>query len=100
MKNHHPKNKMPPGGKSLPPLPLVPESLPSLPIKEDDDALLDTSASATLLDVSHQWLELARSKGFGPPYVKVTKRLVKYRRGDLRKYMHERTHVPQKEDVR
>jgi hypothetical protein len=57
----------------------------------DDDALLDTASTAVWLGVSTQWLELARCKGYGPRYVKVTARLVRYRKGDLLGYLRSRT---------
>lgn len=59
----------------------------------DEDALLDTDAVARWLGVSTKWLEMARSGGnnFGPPHVKVTARLVRYRRGDVLAYLRSRT---------
>jgi predicted DNA-binding transcriptional regulator AlpA len=57
----------------------------------DDDLLLDTASTAVWLGVSHQWLELARCKGYGPRYVKVTNRLVRYRKGDIVEYLKSRT---------
>jgi tRNA(His) 5'-end guanylyltransferase len=60
-------------------------------INYEDDELLDTNAAAVVLGgVSHQWLELARFKGHGPRYIKVTSRLVRYRMGDLREYLKKR----------
>lgn len=35
----------------------------------DDDELLSTKAMATWLGTSEQWLEIGRSKGWGPPYL-------------------------------
>ncbi|MCU1340546.1 MAG: hypothetical protein JWO19_6127 [Bryobacterales bacterium] len=65
-------------------------------INYDDDDLLDTAAAAVVLGgVSHQWLELARCKGDGPRYIKVTSRLVRYRMGDLREYLKKRTVDPE-----
>jgi hypothetical protein len=56
----------------------------------DDNTLLTTAGVAEWLGVSTQWLELGRCKGFGPPYVKVTSRLVRYRRGDVVEYLRIR----------
>jgi hypothetical protein len=68
---------------------------------DDDDALLDTAAAAIFIgDVSHQYLELGRHKGYGPPYIKVTSRLVRYRKSDLRAYLLSRRTVPQPEGAR
>src|SRR5215831_7424112 len=40
----------------------------------DDDDLLDTRQVADLLGMSTQWVEIARHKGIGPPYVRITPR--------------------------
>ena len=61
-----------------------------LPAGSDDD-LLNTPAAAVWLGVSTQWLELGRCKKFGPRYVKITKRLVRYRKRDLLDYLQSRT---------
>jgi hypothetical protein len=73
-----------------------PPPLPGPVDNADDDALVDTPKAAELLGVSHQWLELGRCAGYGPPYVKLTKRLVKYRRSDLREYARKRMVVLEK----
>lgn len=57
----------------------------------DDDTLLNTAATAIWLDVSTQWLELGRCKGYGPRFVKVTSRLVRYRKGDIISYLRKRS---------
>jgi hypothetical protein len=59
----------------------------------DDDDLLNTAAAAVWLGVSTQWLEAGRCKKFGPSYIKVTKRMVRYRKGDLLDYLQSRTRV-------
>lgn len=65
-------------------------------INYEDDELLDTAAAAVVLGgVSHQWLALARCSGYGPRYVKVTKRLVRYRMGDLRAYLKKQVVDPE-----
>jgi hypothetical protein len=55
----------------------------------EDNSLLDTANTALWLDVSHQWLEKGRCKGYGPPYVKQG-RLVHYRKGDIIEYLRSR----------
>jgi hypothetical protein len=60
------------------------------PVGGDDD-LLNTPAAAVWLGVSTQWLELGRCKKFGPPFIKITKRLVRYRKRDLLDYLQSRT---------
>ena len=57
----------------------------------DDDDLLDTPTTSVWLGVSSQWLEIGRSKGYGPPYVRLSPSRVRYRRGDVRRWLRERT---------
>ena len=86
---------------TAPPKPVVLKS-PSLSPEVGDDALLDTPATANWLGVSNQWLELARCKGYGPPFVKITARLVRYRKGDIVAYLKSRTlkqETPEKADA-
>jgi hypothetical protein len=81
--------------RALPPK-VVAAELDPTPLQVDDDILVDTPKAAEILGVSHQWLELGRCDGYGPPYVKLTKRLVKYRRSDLREYARKRINVLEK----
>jgi predicted DNA-binding transcriptional regulator AlpA len=46
-------------------------------------ALLSTAEAADLTGLSTEWFYLARKKGDGPPYLRVTSRIVKYDRDDL-----------------
>lgn len=46
-------------------------------------ALLSTAEAANLTGLSPEWFFLARKKGDGPPYLRVTSRIVKYDREDL-----------------
>jgi predicted DNA-binding transcriptional regulator AlpA len=58
----------------------------------DDDELLDTRQLANLLHVSTAWVEIARHEGNGPPFVRLTPRCVRYRRGEVRRWLIERSH--------
>jgi predicted DNA-binding transcriptional regulator AlpA len=60
--------------------------------KSPDD-LLTTVATAEWLGVSHQWLEIGRSKGWGPPFVRLSTRRVRYHRADVLGWLSERTHA-------
>ena len=62
-------------------------------IRGSDDQLLDTPQTAALMKVSHQFLEIGRHRGFGPPFMKLGRRLVRYRRGDVKEYLKARTHL-------
>jgi predicted DNA-binding transcriptional regulator AlpA len=57
----------------------------------DPDDLLSTRALALWLGVTEQWLESGRLKGFGPPFVKLSPKLVRYRRSDIVKWLRSRT---------
>jgi hypothetical protein len=56
-----------------------------------DDTLLTTPEVARWFDVSTYWLEIGRHKGWGPPFKKLGKRLVRYTAGDCRTYLKHRT---------
>jgi Helix-turn-helix domain len=55
----------------------------------DDDLVFNTQELAEYLNVSHQWLSLARRGGFGPPFMKIGT-MVRYRLGDVRDWLRER----------
>lgn len=46
-------------------------------------AFLSTTEAADLTGLSPEWFFVARKKGEGPPYLRVTSRIVKYDRDDL-----------------
>lgn len=58
----------------------------------DDDDLLDTPAVAGWLGVSEEWVENGRTYDYGPKFVKLSSRVVRYRRGDVRAWLKRRTH--------
>lgn len=60
--------------------------------KADDD-LLDTRAVADWLSVSVQWLEIGRSKNYGPEFTRVGPRVIRYRRADVLTWLKARTHA-------
>ncbi|MCW2238166.1 helix-turn-helix transcriptional regulator [Azospirillum canadense] len=57
------------------------------------DELLTTKELASWLGVSAQWLELGRSKGYGPPFRRISTRMIRYQRGDVRVWLAERKHI-------
>ena len=64
---------------------LAPHTL--LPLPQDDDTLIRRSDLSKYLPVATQtWARWACS-GEGPPFIKVGRRLVAYRAGDLRKWL-------------
>jgi len=73
---------------------LAPHTL--LPLPQDDDTLIRRSDLSKYLPVATQtWARWACS-GEGPPFIKVGRRLVAYRAGDLREWLRsqrsERAH--------
>ena len=57
----------------------------------DDDDLLNTKELADWLGVSEQWLEIGRHRGYGPPWMRLGPRMVRYARGAVRKWLRKRT---------
>lgn len=58
-----------------------------------DDELLDTHAVANWLGVSTQWLEIGRSKNYGPPFKRISPRCVRYLRADVLKWLKARSYA-------
>jgi predicted DNA-binding transcriptional regulator AlpA len=56
----------------------------------DDDELLTTEQVAQWFGISVQWLEIGRSRGYGPQFVMLAARTIRYRRSDCRKYIAAR----------
>lgn len=60
------------------------------PTTTKDDDLLSTKQVAAWLGVSEQWLELGRKKNYGPHYVRLGPRCIRYRRGDVIRWLKGR----------
>jgi hypothetical protein len=58
---------------------------------DDDDDLLSTGEVATWLGLSTQWLEIARSKSYGPRHVRLSPRKIMYQRGVVLAWLRGRT---------
>jgi predicted DNA-binding transcriptional regulator AlpA len=56
-----------------------------------DDDLLTTSELAAWFGMSVEWVDIGRSEGYGPPYVKLG-RLVRYHRGKVKEWLLARIH--------
>jgi predicted DNA-binding transcriptional regulator AlpA len=56
-----------------------------------DDDLLSAAELAAWFGMSVEWVDIGRSEGYGPPYVKLG-RLVRYRRGTVREWLLARIH--------
>jgi predicted DNA-binding transcriptional regulator AlpA len=56
----------------------------------NDDDLLTTPQVADLLGVSTQWIEKRRTHGGGPPFVRLSQKIVRYPRDGLRHWLDQR----------
>jgi predicted DNA-binding transcriptional regulator AlpA len=59
----------------------------------NDDDLLTTKQVADWLGISTQWLEIGRSKNYGPRFVRISARVIRYTRGDVREWLRGRSHA-------
>jgi hypothetical protein len=55
-----------------------------------DDELLTTPQVAVWLQTSPEWLEIGRGRGWGPRYLRLSPRRIRYRRGDVKTWLKER----------
>lgn len=55
--------------------------------------LLTTSEVAVWLRVSHQWLEILRQRGGGPPFIRQSRTRVRYKRADVLAWLDTRKHL-------
>jgi hypothetical protein len=72
----------------------------ALDTDNDDDNLLTTEQVAEWFGVSTQWLEIGRSKGWGPPFERIAPHLIRYRRGKVRSWLDGRSHSSTSEYMR
>jgi hypothetical protein len=63
-----------------------PPDPPNLP----DDDLLTSEQVGAWLGVSVQWLEVGRMRGYGPEYVRLGRRNIRYQRGSVKKFLRKR----------
>jgi predicted DNA-binding transcriptional regulator AlpA len=62
-------------------------------IDGDNDALVSTRELADQLGISTQWLEIGRHRGYGPKFVKLGPRCIRYRWRDVLTWLAERSHL-------
>jgi hypothetical protein len=54
----------------------------------DDDLLSrDDIERETRGGITRRWLELAAHRGLGPPMLKISRKMVRYRRGDFKAWL-------------
>ena len=64
------------------------------------EALLNQRQAASLIGVSERTLECWRCRGGGPPFVKISRRAVRYRRQDIDQWVGERVMHSTSEELR
>ena len=64
------------------------DKAPLIPLPEDDDVLIRRSELPQYLPVASQTLARWATEGQGPRFIKLGRRLVAYRAGDLREWLH------------
>lgn len=64
-----------------------------LSAKGADDDLLTTRELAAWLGVTPTWVEIGRSKGYGPPFLRLARQLVRYKRVAVLAWLKEREHA-------
>jgi hypothetical protein len=57
------------------------------------DDLLTTEEVAAWFNCSVQWLEIGRCEGYGPPFKKLSPKMVRYKRSDVLKWLKGRSHT-------
>ncbi|MBL6934277.1 MAG: AlpA family phage regulatory protein [Alphaproteobacteria bacterium] len=62
-----------------------------LPLPEDDDTLIRRADLPRYIPIAAQTLARWAVEGQGPRFIKVGRRLVAYRAGDLREWLQSRT---------
>ena len=55
-----------------------------------DDEMLTTPQVAQWFGISEQWLEIARTRGYGPQFTQYSARTIRYRRGHCREWLATR----------
>jgi predicted DNA-binding transcriptional regulator AlpA len=64
------------------------------------DDLLTTCEVAEWLGISPQWLEIGRHRGYGPRFIRLSPRRVRYSRRAVLEFLAERTHAATAEYAR
>lgn len=57
------------------------------------DPLLSTPELAERLGVSTQWLEIGRHRGYGPPFIRLSPRRVRYKLSAVLAYLKQRSYT-------
>src|SRR5262245_1405320 len=64
-----------------------------------DDEVFTTRQAAQWFGTSMHWFDLGRSRGYGPEFVPLGPRCVRYKRKALRKYLQERARLRVKQQA-
>ena len=66
------------------------EAIAELLTAGDPERLMPTAETAELIGSSRSFLEIGRIRGYGPPAIHVTPKMVRYRRRDVLAWIEER----------
>jgi hypothetical protein len=58
-----------------------------------NDDLLDTAQVARWLGMSEVWVQIGRSKNYGPRFVALNRKRIRYRRCDVIEWLRQRTYA-------
>lgn len=70
---------------------LLPSGSIAARIAANPDTLISRREAEVHFGLSARWLELAAHKGEGPPMVKISRRMVRYRASDVNRWLESRT---------
>ena len=56
----------------------------------DDDALITSKELAHWFRVSLSWVEKSRKENYGPPFIQISKNMIRYKRGTAKQWLKER----------
>ena len=68
----------------------APEVTGAQPLRDDD--LLSPATVAAWINLTQQWLQVAREKNLGPKFIRLGPRAIRYRRKDVELWLAARTH--------
>ena len=66
------------------------EAIAELPTAGDPERLMPTAETAEPIGCSNSFLEIGRIRGYGPPAIHVTPKMVRYRRRDVLRWIEGR----------
>jgi predicted DNA-binding transcriptional regulator AlpA len=69
-------------------------------VNNTESEIYTTFQLADMIQVSVAWLEIGRSRGYGPKFIRISPRMVRYSRTDVVKWLESRAHQHTAEYIR